>query len=330
MANPLEPLAAIAAPIKDLTDLLNKFLSPALQEAGGLVGDRVRVFRIEQEIKLLRKAIQILEEAGLKPNEVKLRVLFPLLNAAVLEEDEDMSERWASLLASAADPNNASTLEASFVEILKQLAPKHAFLLDVFYEQIDRAKLPPEEWNERGFILSILKSYLEKEIPEFDVALDNLLRLHLVKFPTVELGVANGSKVRTHVTSSDILCATSLGYAFVSACGRGRTPRNMGYCVPGNSVSDLYWTKGGSLKISPSPPAKLIPPGTLPHDQYLKIMAEALAVAKESGYSTASVGLIERRLIVNTGKIVLPLEPPRALLDFCTERGLQLEIHQGA
>jgi hypothetical protein len=130
-----------------------------------------------------------------------------------------------------------------------QLPPAHAYLLDVFYEQIEREELPKEKWNEDGVILSDLKSVLKKEVPQSDVAIQNLLRLRLVALPTAKLGVANGQDVRVTVTSSDILCATSLGQAFVSACKRGRTPRNISYGVPGNSISNYYWTEGRSLRL---------------------------------------------------------------------------------
>jgi hypothetical protein len=162
MKNPLEPLAAIAAPVKDITELLNKFLGAALQEVGEAAGSRVRVFRLKQETKLLQKSISILEDAGLRSKPVNLRVLFPLLDAAVLEEDDQMSERWASLLVSAADPNNKLGLEAPFIEILKQLTPTHAYLLDVFYEQIERDELPPKDWLEEGYVLSDLKSFFTR------------------------------------------------------------------------------------------------------------------------------------------------------------------------
>jgi|SRR5665213_51723 len=327
MKNPLEPLAAIAAPVKDITELLNKFLSPALQEAGEAVGAHVRVFRLKQETKLLQKSISILEDAGLKPKPVSLRVLFPLLDAAVLEEDDQMAERWASLLASAANPNNQTGLEASFIEILKQLVPTHAFVLDVFYEQVANKKLPPEQWAERGFVFSDLKGFLQKEVPQFDVAIDNLLRLHLVGYPTPSLGIANGHEVRVQVTSSNILCATSLGHAFVTACGHGRIFRNHSYGIPGYDISNVYWTRGGSLKITPTPSPKLIPPGIIPQEQQLKIQFEAMEIAQKCGCVKPGAGLIDRRLTIHVGKNELPIERVGPLMEFCEDRGLKLEIY---
>jgi hypothetical protein len=240
--------------------LIKMFLAPLLIEGGELCHDFVRTFRFGRQLKLLRKAQNNVKEAGFSPKAVNMRVLFPLLEAAVLEEDEDMFERWASLLASAANPNCQSALEASFIEILKQLAPPHAYLFEVFYEQIERNKLPPENWAEYGYDLSTLRDFLKKEVPDFAVAVENLLRLNLVAYPTAKLGIANGQEVRVKVTSGNILCATSLGYAFASACGHGRTHRNLYYSISGNSISNIFGTQGGSLNILPELPAKAIPP----------------------------------------------------------------------
>jgi hypothetical protein len=314
--------------VKEMTGLLTKFLGPGFEEAGEIVRDQVRYFRFQRELALLHKADDNVKDAGFNPRAVNMRVLFPLLDAAALEDNENMKERWASLLASAANPNNPTELEASFIEILKQLAPTHANLLDVFYEQIERDKLPPEQWAERGYVLSDLREFLEQEVPQFDVAIENLFRLNLVAYPTAKLGIANGQEVRIRVTSGNILCATSLGHAFTSACGYGRTPRNVSYGVPGNSISNVFWTRGGSLNISPSPPAKAIPPGVIPPDQKLRIEMEALAIAKATGYLDPGVGLDGRRLRVHLGKKKLPQEAIFPLAEFCAERGLHLETYQ--
>jgi hypothetical protein len=146
-------------------------------------------------------------------------------------------------------------LGTTFIEILKQLAPPHAFLLDIFYEQVDRNKLACERWSENGYSLSTLREYLRNEVCEFDVAVQNLLRLRLVAEPTANLGVANGNEVRVQLSGSDILYPTRPGQAFVGACGRGRNRRAMSYSVPGNCLLNLFWTRGVSVKIAPQPSA---------------------------------------------------------------------------
>jgi hypothetical protein len=250
MKEPSALMLSAASKALDVKGLTNKLLGPAFEQVGAMLADEVRIrMHLPLNIRLLRRVNRILEKENIKPRSVNLKVLLPLLDAAALEDDETMAERWASLLPSAANPNNKSALEASFIEILKQLSPAHAYLLDVFYKQIERRKLPAEQWNENGVGLSDLKDFLKEEVPQSEMAIQNLLRLRLVALPTVKLGVANGQDVRVQVTSSNIMCATSLGQAFVSACKRGQTPRNKSYSVPGNSISNLYGTKGRSLRL---------------------------------------------------------------------------------
>src|ERR1700722_1141793 len=127
--DPISTSQAIGAVADEAKGLLNKFLGPGLEEAGEMIADRVRLFRLKQQIKLFRTAEQLLAHEKLEPKAVNLKVLLPLIDAASLEEDEEMSDRWASLLASAANPANSNSLEISFVEILKQLPPLHALIL---------------------------------------------------------------------------------------------------------------------------------------------------------------------------------------------------------
>ncbi|HWW02981.1 MAG TPA: Abi-alpha family protein [Candidatus Acidoferrum sp.] len=311
---------------KEATSLLKKFLGPAVEEIGEILADRVRVVRLRRQLALLRKADQIVADAGFSLKAVNLRVLFPLLEAAAVEDDEEMAERWASLLASAANASNRDALEPAFIEILKQLAPSHAFLLDVFYDQIKSKQIPPAQWPEKGPALNELRTFLKKEIPEFDVAVENLLRLNLVSYPTAKLGIANGNEVRVQIMSADILCATGLGYAFASACGHGRTPRDKGYGVPTDSISNRFWTRGGSLRLTPAPPAKAVPPGMIPPEEVQRIQTEALAIAEKFGYP-ASVGLTGRIVQLHLRSKPLPPEVILPFIEFCAERALQPEIH---
>jgi len=250
MSEPLLSVAKAAGKSLDVKKLTNKLLGPLCDEFGAMLAEEVRIrMHLPRNIKLLQRLKEILEKEKIKPKSVNVKVLLPLLNASALEDDETMAERWASLLASAADSKNESALESSFIEILKQLPPTHAFLLDVFYDRIQAMEISIEKWNEDGVLLSELRDFLKKEVPRFDVAVQNLLRLRLVSLPSVKLGVANGQEVRVVVTSSNILCATSLGLAFVSACKRGREPGDTTYCIPVDSISNHYHTEGTSIRL---------------------------------------------------------------------------------
>jgi hypothetical protein len=191
----------------------------------------------------LEKTDEILNRHEMRLKAVNLRTLLPLLEAAAVESDEDMTSRWASLLASAADATNTSEVESSFIEILKQLPPSHAFVLDVFYAEIASYRRRQLEIPDSGVQTEILRYWMTKHLKvdalQVDIALDNLLRLNLVTYPTIPLVVVNGREIRGHVTSAGILCATALGQAFCTACGKVPS-RNNSFGIPSDSVSNIF------------------------------------------------------------------------------------------
>src|SRR5581483_8633125 len=66
--------------------------------------------------------------AGKAPQPVPGRLLLPILEKGSLEEDGDLQQRWAALLAnSAAQPENVLP---AFVSILAELSPVEAALLE--------------------------------------------------------------------------------------------------------------------------------------------------------------------------------------------------------
>ena len=81
---------------------------------------------------------RIIHAAGFEPNSVAPHLLFPILEAASLQEDEELQDRWACLLANAARPGRADDVLPSFVEVLKQLSPFEAQCLKKLIEEVGR------------------------------------------------------------------------------------------------------------------------------------------------------------------------------------------------
>jgi hypothetical protein len=111
---------------RELRKLILPFLKPAATEVGGLFGDLARLAR-ERIIKVLTSANSKLAQAGLKPQPIQTKTFVPMLQACALEDDEDMIERWANLLASAAIDKSVSQ---AFVQTLSLISPEEARLLD--------------------------------------------------------------------------------------------------------------------------------------------------------------------------------------------------------
>src|ERR1700720_3879442 len=81
-------------------DLLRKLCGPAFEELGLLLQDRARVYRFNNQLRMLGKVRYMLQNARTEVRAVPLRILLPLLEGAALEDDEALSDKWAGLLAS--------------------------------------------------------------------------------------------------------------------------------------------------------------------------------------------------------------------------------------
>ncbi len=110
--------------LANVTDMVKKLAGPALEELGAIFGDKVSVYRIKNFIEVTEKTKRMLENAGLEAKSVPGRLLLPIFDACSVEENDDLQERWAGLLASASQESDS--LSPSFIETLKQLTPKEA------------------------------------------------------------------------------------------------------------------------------------------------------------------------------------------------------------
>ena len=89
----------------DLTkDFLQTIIKPSLEEIGLLMSDKVKVWRLNNQIKNLQKVQKIIQKNGISPKQISMKVMFPYLEAVAMEEDEMLQDMWANLMANYIDP----------------------------------------------------------------------------------------------------------------------------------------------------------------------------------------------------------------------------------
>src|SRR5215472_13690291 len=98
--------AAVGAAIP-FTAIVKRMLGPAADEVAEMWRDQVRVYRYGRQLKLLEKAEKMARDAGFTPQPVPPKILFPLLEGASFEDNEDLHDMWAALLANASSPHKA-------------------------------------------------------------------------------------------------------------------------------------------------------------------------------------------------------------------------------
>jgi hypothetical protein len=124
--------AAVAVTaLKAARSFLAKVVGPAVEEVGEIGRDYIKGWRAKNGSQTLLGADKLLVEVGREPQAVPLKTLLPLLDAASLEEEVSMAARWASLLANAADPAQRVQVQPGFAEVLRQLTPTDARVLEI-------------------------------------------------------------------------------------------------------------------------------------------------------------------------------------------------------
>jgi hypothetical protein len=202
----------VAAGVTD--QFLDKLLGPVV-EGGEMLRDRVRSRRWKAEVKMLEKARAFLDDRGIDPSRVPVKILFPLLEYASLEDEEDeiMLGRWAALLANAAaGTERGATVLPSFPRILSELSPEEAVILDKLYSGPDPERVPS-------------MYHLFADDPRLDRAEDPLFNTRCFNLDRLGLLEASWQNVRISRTNPPAYRHTverlegyALGLSFVLAC----------------------------------------------------------------------------------------------------------------
>jgi hypothetical protein len=163
------------------TAFLDAVLAPVGEEIGKDLLDRYKAWRGKNVAKVAAAAADMAREAGFEPQPIPGRVLWPLLEAASVEEGSELQQRWATLLANASDPSNQRNVTPAFVFILRELSPNEALMLDAVY------MMTPGGGNMDTRVFYVERpdgNRREFSLPygDFQVLSDNLHRLGLVDF----------------------------------------------------------------------------------------------------------------------------------------------------
>jgi len=189
-----------------------------------MFGDALRVWRLKRAVRYLQDVEQVASRAGLRLKPVAPRLLFPILDSASLEDDEDLHQRWVALLTNAARTDFGGKFLPSFPDILKQLTPAEAQFLDRAYDETtiyaerrrDEIRVNNPHVNVSDELATTLgiSGRILSSLPS--VMIENLERLVLVTRTNVPLSLED--KIVHTMPSANHLYVSELGKAFVRAC----------------------------------------------------------------------------------------------------------------
>lgn len=217
--------------------LLERIFGPLSDELGIMAASPMHQANLRRG-RVIEKAAEHLQAAGVEPGTVSLKILLPIIERSGYEEDSNLAERWAALLANAAHPTRSSLVLPIFPHILSLLSPEDAVLL----EMID--KLERKNASEGKFDGS--RAWVDKHnLPLFagiphdraEIALSSLIGHNLIEQrPSMD---TIDEKDSTHGFIVPVIdrgvAVTPLGRGFLRAC-RFPEPNTAGSGEPLNSA----------------------------------------------------------------------------------------------
>lgn len=225
IGSPLKAEVKVGArSVEKLVDAVIDAFSPAT-ETLGLLGDVVRIGRVEVAAQIARRAKSIADEQGLTLKAPPLKFLVPFFERASTEDSSEFNlmEMWAKLLTAAG--SNYSARYTRFTSILSELSSEQARILDAIarnYDGVIGKNTDPD-----GLVYELVESRLasrlrsvEAEAPD-DILEEVALEVCLPGVSVVIIQGENksdakmwdwtGDKVYSDALSLDFEILTSLG-----------------------------------------------------------------------------------------------------------------------
>jgi hypothetical protein len=208
---------AIERGTREFREVAKVYLEPIAREKGQFQADKIRFEREVQAAKIMMEADRLLQDAGIERRTLNLKIAIPLIENASLETEEELTAKWAGLLASSVSGNQ---IHVSFPAILAELTSTEVKILDALFSWSKQWE-QTGTWEQTEHTMRKLRESLGISKEVFRISAENLLRLRLCWMD------AAWSEDAAFDREGEIhLLLTALGKSFVAACHgpRKRTP----------------------------------------------------------------------------------------------------------
>ena len=153
---------------------LDKLITPTIEETGLLLKDQVTMWKFKNQVKMLNKAKDICEKNGISPKTVSLKLLCPLLDYSAIEEDEDLQDKWAQLLANMVD-SQQNIDNHVFPYLLSQISSNEFLVIEsAFNSKMARV----EELTSELIHFQEERPKMEEEIQKEITELESIIEQH--------------------------------------------------------------------------------------------------------------------------------------------------------
>jgi hypothetical protein len=200
-----------------LLSFFGKVFHEPIEQASGIVSDKLKFVRWQRQVRMADEVNKILESRGTtQTRAVPPKLALPILEAASNEDNDELQDMWAKLLANAMDPGVDVEIRLTFVEILKALNPLDVKLLHEFYKALKND--PKVDWSQiHNFSLTKeqIVSGLGMPEQEYYISVYNLFRVQCMTPAILKGGISIGKEPLTAYKGVDQIAMTHLGVRLV-------------------------------------------------------------------------------------------------------------------
>ncbi|HMH43603.1 MAG TPA: Abi-alpha family protein [Pyrinomonadaceae bacterium] len=224
----------------EATQQLGRFVSrittEPLETVMGILNDKLQFMRWERKLRLAQRGREIIDKRGIEGplRPIPYKLALPIIENASLEDNDELQDLWANLLASAVDPNFDGVIRTAYIDIIRQLEVIDVHVLNVVHKAY--GKWLDERKREQiidGYYFSPIRNPVSKvDITEqlgitfavYENAVDNLMRVRCLASYVADETIQTEffDMPREEAVTIDhryeFVCITSLGVSFVEAC----------------------------------------------------------------------------------------------------------------
>ncbi len=198
---------------------LSKVFKQPIEDAVGIIGDRLRFLRWERQVRLSDKVNEILEQRGVKETRaVPPKIALSILENASLEGNDELQDLWANLLANSMDINFTEEIRYAYLEIIKSVTSLDVRMLYTLYNSLSEQRI---DWNNITHY-SVNKQQICEALSispqDYEISIYNLFRVQCLAPAIIKGGVKMGSEPLTIYKGTDAVVMTPLGKNFIEAC----------------------------------------------------------------------------------------------------------------
>lgn len=212
--------------VNKVGSFLSKALGEPIEEAIGMIGDKLKFMRWERQIRLIDKVEEISQNRKIIGKEIPIppKLFIPIMENASLEDNNTLQDIWARLIVSSQDEKTSKNVRVAYIDIIKQLEDVDVIFLDKLYNWYQDYTKQNNILDENFYTkLTFSKDNIIKSLDlsefEYQSIVDNLMRVRCIRSEIkIITSIMAGNEAMTIDKGYNSLQLTALGVNFIQIC----------------------------------------------------------------------------------------------------------------